>query len=287
MGAVSMVGLRCLLALCSLLLALIPAADASLLLDVLSIPRIKCIIMEPNNTPSTATGVAASSSVEKAAATASSARLKSEETDALSTSKIKTSLHNADVEYARKRKRIEEQIDSETRQLLQSLERKKSQLLNAAKSEHKQLKTSILQSVDPSSSSAGNCTICNAPMCKIAAAQCIGEGCNGAFCKSCLKHKIGDNVRCHCCSDVVNVMCPSCVDAMNAKRGWYQFDYCKNGCGFICPEHSWEEDCCVCGECHLCSPAIRGKCSLSECGRCGEKLCDRCDYKEGCMCVDR
>lgn len=192
-------------------------------------------MVEPKNTPSTATGVAASSSVEKAAATAF-ARLKSEETDALSTSKIKTSLHNADVEYARKRKRIEEQIDSETRQLLQSIEWKKSQLLNAAKSEHKQLKTSILQSVDPSSSSAGNCTICNAPMTKIAAAQCIGEGCNGAFCKSCLKHKIGDNVRCHCCSDVVNVMCPSCVDAMNAKRGWYQFDYCKNDCGFICPE---------------------------------------------------
>mmetsp|Transcript_22086 Transcript_22086/g.48029 ORF Transcript_22086/g.48029 Transcript_22086/m.48029 type:complete len:245 (-) Transcript_22086:260-994(-) len=215
------------------------------------------------------------------------APLESEETD-VSTSKsnahrqLKTSLQGADEEYAQKRRRIEDQIDTETRQLIESLERKKSNLLNAAKSEHKQMKSSILQSAAPSS--AGNCSLCDTSMKIIAAAQCIGKDCSGTFCKSCLKHKIGDHLQCHSCSDIINVMCPTCVKMMNEKRGWYQFDYCKEGCGFICPEHTRVEDCCVCGRCPLCSSSHGSKCSLRECDRCGEKLCDRCDYKEGCMC---
>ena len=150
--------------------------------------------MEPNDAPST---VASSSA---ATAAVSSAPLKSEETDA-STSKsnihgqLRTSLpldpHDIDKEYTLiKRRRIEEQIDSETRQLFQTLEWKKSELLKAAKSEHKKIKSSILQS--SAAHSAGNCSLCNTSMNKIAAAQCIGKDCSGAVCKSCLKHKIGE-----------------------------------------------------------------------------------------------
>ena len=217
----------------------------------------------------------------EASAVASSSSLKSDEkeTEHGRQDELKSSLRDADEEYSRKRQRIEEEIQNEQHKLLASLEEKKLNLLKLAKQELEETKASIL-SVLPSTSSI-KCSLCSATM-TIGAAQCISPDCKASFCKSCTQNKIEDNVKCHCCTDVINVMCPSCLEERN-KKGWYQFDYCREDCGFICPEHTRHEYCCVCGDCNLCSSA-EGVCELSECGRCGEKLCDRCEYKEGCMC---
>ncbi|KAL9182672.1 hypothetical protein ACHAXT_013324 [Thalassiosira profunda] len=191
------------------------------------------------------------------------------------------SLRAADGDFARRIAQIDAQIDGEQRRLIASLQKKRRTLHKEAKMKHHQEKSEILNR-NPSATCA--CSLCEAPM-KIPAARCINDDCGGIFCKSCLRSKVEEQVRCHRCTDVTNVMCPSCLEARN-KKGWYQFDYCREDCGFLCPDHTRFEDCCVCAECPLCSGPEGNKCYLPECGRCGEKLCTRCDIKEGCMCVD-
>ena len=193
---------------------------------------------------------------------------------------LMASLRATDEKFASKVRQINAQVEEERRTLLASLEKKRTGLLNEAGMEHHREKFEIMNRAP---SSNGSCSLCDAPI-KVAAAQCIEEGCGGTVCKSCLRSKIDDSVRCHICTDVINVMCPPCLEARMKKRGWYQFDFCREYCGFICPDHTCFESCCVCGRRPLCS-SPKGKCSFPECGRCGEKLCGRCDSKEGCMCV--
>ena len=193
-------------------------------------------------------------------------------------------LKNADETYNKKRKQIEEQINSESKQLVESLEKKQKMMLADAKAEHKKMKSTIFESADTSESSAGTCAICNTSLDKIPAAKCIENNCGSIFCKSCLQDKIGDHLQCHCCNDTVNVLCQTCSEERN-KKSWYQFNSCREYCGFICSEHTSIEDCCVCGRCTLCSPATGSKCTLLDCDRCGRPLCSRCEYKEGCMCA--
>lgn len=116
------------------------------------------------------------------------------------------------------------------------------------------------------------------------AALCID--CSTSFCRRCLGAVAASEMTCNekYCKPVMNIVCNACVE--KRKPRFFQFDYCREDCGFLCPQHTKTEDCCVCGECQVCDFPDR-KCELGKCGACGRTLCLRCSYKEGCMCSDR
>jgi hypothetical protein len=114
------------------------------------------------------------------------------------------------------------------------------------------------------------------------AGRCIGDDCSAQVCADCLT-KVSANLKCSCCGEVTNFMCNSCVTKHHGRH--HQFDYCRNECGFICPQHSSKQACNVCDERSFCNGPSR-TCEIGTCGRCGDNLCDRCSYKEGCMCEE-
>jgi hypothetical protein len=164
-----------------------------------------------------------------------------------------------------------------------ALQAKKRELEREALAVHKRAKTKILNSLP----CEYKCTLCQTPF-KIEAAKCVTEDCNSKLCIHCVKTKLEDTYKCVVCrgqkgaAAVQNVKCPLCVAKIKAKGGYFQFGYCREDCGFICPEHTTQHECCVCGSSDYCT-----SCVMRTCGRCGDNLCSRCEYKEGCMCAER
>lgn len=188
-------------------------------------------------------------------------------------------LKHADKLYTDRMKKIQATISNEQKQILQQLETKKRSLEVEAKNDFKRQKTAIMNSLP----SSGQCSMCQARF-KIPTAQCVEDDCNVVLCVSCAA-KIRDGYTCVICKRqkakamaIQNVKCPSCI---KSTRYLEEFSYCRDGCGFICPEHTHEFECCVCGYSTFCIT-----CEIGSCGRCGRNLCDRCDIKEGCMCAE-
>jgi hypothetical protein len=184
-------------------------------------------------------------------------------------------------EYREKQKGIRKNAEEAKEQILGQIEKDQRTQLRDASQAYQTRKERLLKSCPTDS---GKCSICQASM-PIPAGKCIEENCSTVVCKTCLKNKVEDHVKCDCCNEIKNFLCTSCVKRKRPK-GWCQFDYCREDCGFICPEHVKTMICCVCGSCTLCNGPGR-QCSIGTCGRCGDDLCSRCSYKEGCMCLER
>lgn len=165
-------------------------------------------------------------------------------------------------------------IQQEKNVFEQQLQTKKRQLEKQASDDYKRARTCILGALPASI----QCFICKMPL-KIASAKCVSEGCDTQLCRSCAA-KIEDICACVICrrqepeSAIQNIKCSTCL-------GCFQFDYCRNDHGFICPDHTKEQECCVCGFQTFCN---NNECGIGSCGRCGANLCSHCEYKEGCMC---
>jgi hypothetical protein len=166
----------------------------------------------------------------------------------------------------------------------EALKVKRERLSRLALEDYKRVKLTIMESLPKMS----QCTLCQATF-KIATAQCISEGCTTNICSKCLESKVEDDHRCVVCEDqhkhhnvIQNSKCPLCIAKMKDRKGYFQFDYCRADCGFICPDHSVQKECCVCGYQSYCQD-----CQVGTCDRCGDNLCFRCSYKEGCMCAER
>jgi hypothetical protein len=181
-------------------------------------------------------------------------------------------------EYRVKQEAIRKNAEEAIEQILEQIEKDKRRQLNDALQAYKTRKARLLKS---SPTDSKKCSICQASM-AIPAGKCIEENCSNIVCKTCLDTKIEDHVKCDCCNEIKNFVCTSCVER-KSRKGWYQFDFCRQDCGFICPEHVGRMQCCVCGSCTLCNGPGR-QCSIDTCERCGDYLCDRCRSKEGCMC---
>jgi hypothetical protein len=188
-------------------------------------------------------------------------------------------LKEADRVYETRRMEIRGIIQQEE----MALKAKKRELEREALDAHKRAKTTILNALP----CEYKCTLCATPF-KIEAAKCVTEDCNSKLCIHCVKTKVEDHYKCVVCRDqksaaaVQNVKCPLCVAKIKAKGGCFQFDYCREDCGCICPDHTTQHECCVCGYSDYCT-----SCVMRTCGRCGDNLCSKCQYKEGCMCAER
>jgi hypothetical protein len=167
----------------------------------------------------------------------------------------------------------------------QQLKQKKRTIEDQATKEYKRAKQ-IIMSAAPVSSK--KCLLCKKSDFKVPAAQCVTKECKSVVCSTCLSSKkISDDHQCVVCREkskkgvstiIQNIKCPECIDKLD-KGDYFQFEYCRNDCGFICQQHTHEQDCCVCGFSSYCTT-----CQVGSCDRCGNKLCSRCSYKEGCMC---
>lgn len=216
-------------------------------------------------------------------------------------------LKHADEVYQHRTKEIARMVAQEKRQMEAALNAKKRQLESQASQECSLVKEAVMDSMP----STQTCDLCHNKH-RILAAKCIGEECAIQLCMECLKAKVEDRFKCVVCKELSgrtaqrkyhshemeefmkhyapskkptptktaaeNFMCDACV---KKQANYYQFEYCRNDCGFICPEHTHEENCCVCGYTAFCS-----ECTIDTCSRCGKNLCQRCEIKEGCMCVE-
>jgi hypothetical protein len=184
-----------------------------------------------------------------------------------------------------KMKDIAVSIATEKQDFLKELTTKKQRLETEVMAKYKNDKQSLLDSLAPSLT----CCSCQKAI-KLPAAKWVTDDCRNKVCADCLKRKIADSHKCTVCTGafgtsqpaaVQNIKCPECIKKI-PKGGYFQFDYCRDDCGFICPDHTHEEECCVCGCQTFCT-----NCEIPSCGRCGENLCHRCSSKEGCMCDDK
>lgn len=185
-------------------------------------------------------------------------------------------LGHADKVHQERMEHIRITIQQEKNVFEQQLQAKKRQLEKQANEHYKRARTCILGALPASI----QCFICKIPL-KIASAKCVSEGCNTQLCSSCAA-KVEQNYACVVCrrqpeSAIQNIKCSVCLDADHSS---FQFEYCRNDHGFICPDHTKEQECCVCGY----QPFCNKECGIGSCGRCGANLCSRCQYKEGCMC---
>lgn len=189
-------------------------------------------------------------------------------------------LEHAEQVYQDQLRDIRKSVCMKEREVREKIEAKKRQLEAEALREYKRVKTIIL---DASPDDAITCSLCQKDF-KIAAATCITKACKSSVCKECLRTKVKNEVKCVVCQSkwktneavVQNFLCQPCL----LQRGSYhQFDYCRRDCGFICPQHTHTQKCCVCGNQSFCS-----FCEIEQCGKCGANLCSRCSFKEGCMC---
>jgi hypothetical protein len=180
-------------------------------------------------------------------------------------------LGHADKVHQDRMKQIHSSIQQEKNAFEQQLQAKKRRLDKQATEYYKRARTCLLGALPTST----QCYTCKMPL-KIASAKCVSEGCDTQLCKSCAA-KVEDNCSCVVCrrqpeSTIRNIKCSNCEGG--------EFEYCHNDHGFICPDHTKEQECCVCGLGSFCTQG----CGIGSCGRCGANLCSRCEYKEGCMC---
>jgi hypothetical protein len=184
-------------------------------------------------------------------------------------------------EFRVKQEGIRKNAEEAKEQIFEQIEKDRRTQLNDALQAYQTRKERLLKS---SPTDSTKCSICQASI-ATPAGKCIEENCSNIVCKTCLDSKVADHVKCDCCNEIKNFVCTSCAERKRLK-GWCQFDYCREDCGFICPTHVRRMQCCVCGSCTLCNGPGR-QCSIGTCERCGDYLCFRCSCKEGCMCLDR
>ena len=187
-------------------------------------------------------------------------------------------LGHADKVHQDRMKHIHITMQQEKKAFEQQYQAKKRQLETQANKDYKRARTCILGAL-PTSIQCSTCKI----QLKIASAKCVSEGCDTQLCRSCAQ-KVEDTYACVVCrrqpeSAIQNIKCSTCLATQGG--GSFQFDYCRNDHGFICLDHTNEQECCVCGFATFCTTK---ECGIGSCGRCGANLCDRCKYKEGCMC---
>ena len=108
--------------------------------------------------------------------------------------------------------------------------------------------------------------------------KCLGSDCTAQLCAPCLA-KLCDSVKCGRCEDYHGVTAFMCEQCRRKPGGSDVLKYCYQCMNLLCPEHTCEQNCCVCSSNTHCAP-----CGAKRCGRCGNDVCYRCDLKSGCMC---
>lgn len=126
------------------------------------------------------------------------------------------------------------------------------------------------------------CTYCNTGNHKYLPARC-SECKVVAICNACLKKEIPANCKCSNCTEISNMICKSCQKAKLKRAGWFAYDICKLGCGYLCPDHYKMQLCQSCGYHIYCDGLVR-QCLPIECTQCDVMLCRSCREEHGCLC---
>ena len=172
---------------------------------------------------------------------------------------------------------IIERLETEKQVLLAELYAQEDLNLMKAKDAFDMKRKSVLSGV----SSTQTCSYCHANH-NYLSALCIE--CKGvAICEKCLNKDIQEECKCSNCSSVTSMICSSCQKKKLREIGWFEFDACRAGCGFLCPEHSTVLLCQSCGYQSFCNGPKR-HCQLHQCSKCSIIICTTCRKTDGCIC---
>lgn len=206
----------------------------------------------------------------------------------LSSKQVTSTIESIESDYHLKINSIRKQIQSEKKDLLEKIEieknlqladlyAKEEVFLMKARKDYTEKKHSLLREAPVMQ----ECSSCSKPH-KIPAAQCI-ECKSVHLCDSCLQSTIIDSCKCSNCATIVNIICTSCQKKKRREVGWFEFDSCRAGCGYLCPDHSTMLLCQSCGHQCFCDGPNR-QCVLNQCGQCKLILCSTCKRHQGCFC---
>lgn len=180
-------------------------------------------------------------------------------------------------ETADEKQAIVDRLETEKQLLLADLYAQEDLSLMKAKDAFDRKRNTIMKEV-PTTQECSSCKTRH----KILSAICV-ECKAVSLCETCLRKEIVDECKCSNCSIVVNITCKSCQAKKLREVGWFEFDSCRNGCGYLCAEHNSVLLCQSCGyQCYCDGP--RRQCVLHQCGQCNIILCSTCRKSEGCLC---
>jgi hypothetical protein len=202
---------------------------------------------------------------------------------------LRSQLDSLEQEYQSEVNNIRRETSDEKIAIIKRLEAEKQVLLselyvqedlNLLKSEEdfEKKRQTVLSGV----SSTQTCSSCNTNH-KYLSAVCI-ECKSVSVCDTCLRQEIAIECKCSNCSAVTNIICRACQKKKLREIGWFEFDSCRNGCGFLCPEHSTVLLCHYCGYHSFCDGPKRHSCEISQCAKCRIGLCSTCWKDDGCLC---
>lgn len=190
--------------------------------------------------------------------------------------------YQSEVNFIRRETEVEksaiiERLESEKQVLLADLYAQEDLNLMKAKDAFDKKRERVLSGV----ASTQSCAYCHTDH-KYLSALCI-ECKVIAICEQCLNEHINEECKCSNCSAVTSIICTSCQKKKLREIGWFEFDPCRGGCGFLCPEHSTVLMCQSCGYQSFCNGPKR-HCQLHQCSKCNIIICTTCRKTDGCIC---